>query len=69
MTVVQRTATPELGDPVVVDGVKYRIRALAIDTARLRTSFGGNEAVVDPRSLAWDARAGVWRAERCIPTR
>lgn len=65
----QRTATPTLNDPVVVDGMKYRIRHLEVDVARLRTSFTGRTAVVDPRELTWDQIAGVWRAERCTPTR
>lgn len=60
---------PSLGQPVVVDGTKYRIRSLTETNARLRTSFGGQEAVVDPRDLSWDARAGLWRTERCSPTR
>lgn len=63
-----RTATPDLGDPVVVDGVKYRIGGLSADVARLRASYGGRSAVVDPRELDWDQRAGVWRADRCIRT-
>lgn len=62
-------AAPAVGDPVVVDGTKYRIRLMGEHTARLRTSFGGQEAAIDPRTLSWDARAGLWRAERCTPTR
>lgn len=60
--------SPTLGDPVVVDGTKYRIRALTATVARLRTSFGGHSAVVDPRALTWDAGAGLWRTDRCTPT-
>lgn len=60
--------SPALGDLVVVDGTKYRIRALTATVARLRSSFGGREAVTDPRSLSWDARAALWRTDRCTPT-
>ena len=60
---------PALGDAVVVDGTRYRIRALTATVARLRSSFGGHEAVTDPRSLSWDARAGLWRTDRCSLTR
>lgn len=63
------TRPPALGDPVVVEGTKYRIRSLTETVARLRTSFGGEQAVVDPRNLSWDATAGLWRTERCAPTR
>ena len=59
---------PALGDAVVVEGTKYRIRSITGATTRLRKSFGGDEAVVDWRTLSWDAQAGVWRADRCTPT-
>lgn len=61
--------SPALGDAVVVDGTKYRIRALTATVARLRVSLGGQEAVTDPRSLTWDAGAQLWRTDRCTPTR
>lgn len=62
------TISPILGDPVLVDGTKYRIRSLALGIARLR-AFGGQEAVVDPRQLRWDATEYVWRTDRCVSTR
>lgn len=62
-------AGPALHDPVVVDGVKYRIRSFDtgahtswLRAANLREHFAphGTEVVwVD--ELAWDKIAGVWR--------
>ncbi len=58
-------AGPALRDPVVVDGVKYRIRAIDTDPppiAHLRTTFGEQGRLqVRLDELLWDRVAGVWR--------
>jgi hypothetical protein len=57
---------PALGDPIVVDGVKYRIRTLASRIGWARVSFGRGtypEISFAIDSLTWDAVAGVWRVE------
>lgn len=57
-----RAAEPALGQPVVLDGVKYRIRAIEGDTAHVREHFAPRrEADVDVRRLEYDKRVGVWR--------
>ncbi|MBX3031455.1 MAG: hypothetical protein KF809_15015 [Chloroflexi bacterium] len=56
---------PSIGDPVVVDGTKYRIRSIGGDTAYARASFGGAECVVR-FPLTWDRVARVWRGEAAI---
>lgn len=60
---------PSLTDPVVIDGIKYRIRSFDtgeatgwLRVARLRTSFGHQEASAIADALVWDRVAGVWRA-------
>lgn len=60
---------PATGDPLVVDGVKYRIRSF--DTgghtgwrrwANLRTSFRPHlTTIVAVDDLTWDRVTGVWR--------
>jgi hypothetical protein len=62
------TPKPELQDPVVIDGIKYRIKAFDtgeqtgwIRMARLKARFGGHEATAIADALRWDAIAGVWR--------
>ena len=56
---------PIEGDPVVVLGVKYRIKALGPQSglAQLRTSFGGRTSSCRVADLSWDKVAGVWRVE------
>lgn len=54
-------AVPAVGDPVVVDGVKYRIRLIDGSRALLRDRFTGHEVNVNVADLAWDRVAGVWR--------
>lgn len=66
MTVV---LPPDVGDPVVIEGLKYRIRSIdpKANRAELRTSFrprpGADfeRASVDPAALTWDRVAAVWR--------
>jgi hypothetical protein len=53
---------PALRDPVVLDGLKYRIREIDADgTCRLRVSFGEERAAIKADRLVWDKVAGVWR--------
>ena len=56
-------AAPMAGDPVVMAGTKYRIKAIGplSDVAQLRSSFGGREATCHLSALVWDKVAGVWR--------
>lgn len=56
---------PVLNEPVVIDGVKYRIKSWGLGgEANLRQHFKPNlETTVNPRELTWDQRAGVWRHE------
>ncbi len=60
---------PEAGDPVVADGVKYRIRSLGaighgLEFANLREHFAPNrELAVYVDRLEWDKVAGVWRVK------
>lgn len=49
--------------------LRYRIHRLSPTVARLRSSYTGREAAVDPRTLRWDATARLWRTDRCTPTR
>lgn len=54
--------TPVVGDPVVVDGTKLRIKSLDETYAYARASFGDRSLVsVELASLHWDDQAGVWR--------
>lgn len=58
---------PKVGDPVVFDGTKYRIRVIGAIGAILHDRFGGTgapEPVVLIDSLYWDPLPGVWRVER-----
>jgi hypothetical protein len=55
---------PQLKDPVVVDGTKYRIRSIDDGLAGLRKSFGGDQTSAAIASLRWDDVAGVWRVAR-----
>jgi hypothetical protein len=54
---------PEIGDPVVVDGMKYRLRHIADGTGLAKTSFGGWQCVVQIADLVWDRVADVWRVK------
>ncbi|CAN5612692.1 hypothetical protein BH23CHL8_BH23CHL8_18990 [soil metagenome] len=64
--------SPAIRDPLVVDGVKYRIREVyEVGPGRVdigaRVHFGSGlpeslRSIVLPASdLSWDDRAGVWR--------
>jgi len=54
--------SPAVGDPVVVDGAKLRIKSLDETYAYARASFGNRSLVsVELGSLAWDDESGVWR--------
>jgi hypothetical protein len=61
---------PALNDPVVIDGVKYRIRSFETGErtgwacwAYLRQHFAPHAtAVTMAAALTWDPIAGVWRA-------
>jgi hypothetical protein len=56
---------PALGDPVVVDGTKYRIRAILSGVAELRQHFAPHATATVPlTALAYDKTAGLWRAPR-----
>lgn len=61
-----RDVRPKIGDPVVVGGVKYRIRSIGPQSGivHCRQSFGGRECDVWIHELAWDKIAGVWREHR-----
>jgi hypothetical protein len=52
---------PAVTDPVVVDGVKYRIREIGEQTVRAKTSSGDDWVSVALDDLTWDKVAGVWR--------
>ena len=66
MTRIQhRSDPPAIGDPVVVDGTKHRIRELAPRMAHIAVA-GPNwrHGVTLPLAtdrLYWDPLAGVWR--------
>lgn len=53
---------PALRDPVVLDGVKYRIRSIAGELVTVRQTFGGNERTVPLAALSWDPVPALWRA-------
>jgi hypothetical protein len=60
---------PDVGDAVLLNGVKYRIRTILLNVARL-VPLTGPEEVVDPRSLQWNATRDAWtaparRTDRC----
>lgn len=52
---------PAATDPVVVDGVKYRIREIGEQKIWAKTSFGNRWVSVAIAGLTWDRVAGVWR--------
>lgn len=54
---------PVLGEPVVLDGVEYRIRRIRLGGMLELSGRAeqGRTATVRLTSLAWDAIAGVWR--------
>jgi hypothetical protein len=54
---------PKVGDPVVLEGVKYRVLRITgvSGYVLLKQRFGGKAATVRPEDLAWDPSAGVWR--------
>ena len=54
---------PSVRDPVVVDGVKLRIREITpAGIAVCRQHFAPHEeAKVSVERLVWDRRAGLWR--------
>ena len=61
---------PQLNDPVVVDGVKYRIRWIDpeggpwLPVVHLRVHFAPHrETTVLLKALVWDRIAGVWRVQ------
>ena len=56
-----KVTPPTVTDPVVVDGVKYRIREIGPKSLRARTSFGNRWVSVAIADLTWDRVAGVWR--------
>lgn len=58
------TRRPAVGEPIVVEGTKYRVREIWTEADELvaRTSFGGTTVTVTGiDGLVWDKRAGVWR--------
>jgi hypothetical protein len=60
------TSEPRVGDAVVTDGVKYRIRGLTPHAAHLAVAGpswrrGLVVRLADPCRLTWDKVAGVWR--------
>lgn len=62
-----RDASPVVGDPLIGDGTKYRIRIInphCVHLAAAGPSWrrGPIVALAEPGRLAWDAVAGVWRA-------
>jgi hypothetical protein len=62
--------TPAVGDPVVVDGVKYSIRlAGSGDRLDCRSSFGNRWVSVRASELEWDRRVGVWRERGLVMVR
>ena len=63
-TVENATRVPALGDPIVIEGTKYRVKEInaTAGTLRARTSFGGGWVTVEGiDGLVWDCIAGVWR--------
>ena len=56
---------PQVSDPVVVLGVKYRIKAVGPQSGivQLRTSYGGRVSSCKVDELSWDKVAGLWRVE------
>ena len=56
---------PKVGDPVVLVGLKYRIRSIEDGVATVKLSFGGptDAITVETASLGWDDVAGVWRPD------
>lgn len=53
---------PATGDPLVVDGVKYRIRAIDKGQVTAADRFGPNPDVTRALDdLYWDPLPGVWR--------
>jgi hypothetical protein len=69
----RRRTVARLGDPVVIDGRKYRINVTGarapggVAVVSCRTYHGGLEATVPVSALAWDAEAGLWRAPSVGP--
>lgn len=52
---------PKVGDPLVVDGNKLRIKTLLDTTVHAKASFGDARWSGAIAELAWDDTAGVWR--------
>ena len=65
MTNVDGVRVPEVGDPIVIDGTKYRIRSFGGAprfNVYVKTSFGRVERAIPRASIGeWDTTAGVWR--------
>jgi hypothetical protein len=60
------TPTPAIGDAVVDDGIKYRIRQLTPHAAHLAEAGpswrrGPIIALADPGRLVWDKVPALWR--------
>lgn len=58
---MKEPAAPDVTDPVVVEGTKYRIRTIEDDVWTAKTSFGGLTTSGRVEDLVWDKVAGVWR--------
>lgn len=59
---VNRKTGPKVGDPIVVDGAKFRVRLIwAGGRLDCRTSFGNRWITVAASELEWDDVADVWR--------
>lgn len=58
--------TVNVGDPIVIDGSKHRIKRIEGTTVFCRLSFKhvGPDRELQIKDLRWDGYAGVWREER-----
>lgn len=63
---------PILGDPIVINGVKYRIRQITATSlfylSKPPTRLA-RYSIEWPRGLRYDAKAGVWRAPDGVAVR
>ena len=70
---MKASTTPAIGDAVVSDGVKYRIRALTLHAAHLALAGpswrrGAIVMLADPCRLTWDKVPAVWRGPTVAAT-
>ncbi len=57
----RRPSRPRIGDPVVVQGVKFRIQRVRNGRFVAKKTFGPETVERDVADLVYDPRVDVWR--------